>query len=486
MATLSLQGSLFNLAASSITLASGFVRLVVLARLLLPEHFGVFTLAMFFLSLTTQLQRFGLSKAFIHRRQDSESHIGTFASLRVGLTLIAVLATMALAPLLTVFYSDQTALPSVLIALALFELLHSFNHVGECILAKGMKFKRLAILNVVSSLTMTVVAPVLALWGAGVWALVAERATGVIVRLGGLWFYRPPWKFSFRLDRSLVRWYLNYGKFAFLNTNLRFFLDRFGDFWTGTFLGSTALGFYSRSFQFAQYPRRLMTDPLLNVFFSTFAGLQKDRLRLSKAFFRVCGLLVRAGFLGFGAFSVIAPEFVRLFLGEKWLPMVLTLQLMLVYMLLSPLLSACGNLLGALGHPQQNTQVRIVQAVVFLPLVMVLSRLMGINGVALAEDIMLVVGVAVFFRKVSRFVDFSLRRLLLVPTLALVLGMTAAVATLWWSSLANPWIGLMLKLSVMSSVYLAVSLALEKQEYSQALELLRHHWRPQSGATTQA
>ena len=139
-----------------------------------------------------------------------------------------------------------------------------------------------------------------------------------------------------------------------------------------------------------------------------------------------------------------------------------------------------------MGHPQQNTQVRIIQAVVFLPLVMVLSRLMGINGVALAADIMLVIGVAVFFRKVSSFVDFSLRRLLLVPTLALVLGMTAAVATLWWSSLANPWIGLVLKLSVMSIVYLAVSLALEKQEYSQALELLRHHWRPQSSATTEA
>ncbi|MFB0534344.1 MAG: oligosaccharide flippase family protein, partial [Anaerolineae bacterium] len=90
IATRSVRGSLFTVGASLITMSSGFIRSVLLARLLLPEYFGVVTLAMFFLSLTTQVQRFGLSAAFIHRKDDSPANLATFASLRVGLTTVAV------------------------------------------------------------------------------------------------------------------------------------------------------------------------------------------------------------------------------------------------------------------------------------------------------------------------------------------------------------------------------------------------------------
>src|SRR5690606_28345597 len=107
----------------------------------------------------------------------------------------------------------------------------------------------------------------------------------------------------------------------------------FDDWWVGTFLGSNPLGFYSRAYEFARYPRRAIANPVLSVFFPAFAQLQDDRERLSRAFFRPTSLMVRAGGLLSLIFVSVAPEFIRIFLGEKWIPMQLAFQLMIVYTL---------------------------------------------------------------------------------------------------------------------------------------------------------
>jgi len=440
----------------------------------------VVTLALFFLSLTTQVQRFGLNKAFIHRDEDSPANLTTFASLRVGLTAVAVVVTLIAAPILGRLYPEQPALAPVLIALALFETVRAFNGVAETVLVRELQFRRLAALDVASSLTMTVVAPAVALAGGGIWALVAEQITGGLVRAAGLWLYRRPWRPAFGLDRELTKWYFRFGSFVFANSNLSLLLDQFDDFWTGTFLGPTALGFYSRAYEFARYPRRVLSGPIVEVFFPIFARLRNDRLHLSRAFYRVCSLIVRVGFLVFGTFVLVVPEFIRIFLGERWLPMAVTFQLMLAYTLLDPLVSVCGNLLSALGHPGTNTRIQLVRAAVFIPAVITLGRLYGINGVAVAVDLMLLVGISLFFRQARHHVDFSLRRMFLVPILGLALGGAVVLRLTALVSFPHDWAALITKGVVAALVYLAVSFALERGEYTQNVQLVWNHVRTQS------
>ena len=384
IASRTIRGAALNMGSSAVTLVLGFARSVLLARLLSPEYFGVTALAMFFLSLTTQVQRFGLNRAFIHRQDDSPSNLATFASLHVGLTTIAVVVSLLAAPLLARLYPKQPSLAPVLAALAAFELLRAFNGVAQAVLTRALHFRRLAALDTASSVAMTIVAPTVAWLGGGVWALVAEQVTGVLVRTAGLWFYRRPFRLRLAVDRQLLRWYFRFGSSMFASQNLAFLLDQFDDFWTGTFLGPTALGLYSRAYDFARYPRRALSGPILRVFFPAFARLQGDRLRLSKAFYRVCSLVVRAGFLGFGVLALVVPEFISVFLGEKWLPMAITFQLMLAYTLLDPLVSTCGNLLTAVGQPRVAVRIRLTQLAVFVPAVIVLASTNGIDGVAVA------------------------------------------------------------------------------------------------------
>lgn len=198
------------------------------------------------------------------------------------------------------------------------------------------------------------------------------------------------------------------------------------------------MGFYSRAYEFAGYPRRAVANPVLSVFFPTFARLQDEPLRLSRAFFRVTSLMVRVGFWFSLVFILAAPEFIQLLLGERWLPMLMTFQLMIVYTLFDPLAMGASNLLMAVGYPNLIVRTRAVQFVLFVPAVVLLGYAAGIEGVAVAADLMVLSGAILLFFYSRRFVDYSMRALWLWPAVSLVVTGGAVLAlTPFWGELAT-------------------------------------------------
>ncbi len=432
------RGSLYSVAASGVTISLGFLRSILLARLLLPEHFGVVTLALFYIALAAQLRMLGFDPALIHRKDINETVLGTYFTLRVTTLVLSVALIAGVSPLLSRLYPTMPLLGWILIALAGIEIPKGLSTIQETWLSRNLAFRPLAITDVVASVTMTVVAPLLAWQGWGAWALVGEQASGILARFGMTWLVFRRWGPRPGWDRSIARWFWNYGRAAWRAANLAFLLDRFDDFWIGTSLGKTPLGYYSRAYEFARYPRRVLANPLVSVLGPVFARLQGDRLHLSQAYFRLMSLLVRSGFLVGGLAVLLIPEFVFYVLGAKWLPMVRTFQLMIIYVLLDPLLMATNNLLMAVGMPQAVARVRVAQLIFFVPAVVVAARWAGIEGVALAADGMLMVGFALLHHAARQHVDYSLVRLFGWPTMGAGLGALLALALVGSAGVLHP------------------------------------------------
>ncbi len=415
-------GSFYSIGASAVTLTLGFARSILLARLVLPEHFGVVALALFYIGLAAQLRGLGLDYALIHRQDADEPFMRTYFSLRLGLDLLAFGLLLALAPLLQRAYPRMVGLEIVLGVLVFTYFLANLSQVQETLIRKNLAFSQLAATDVAASVTMTVVAPFLAWRGWGVWALVAEQLSGIGVRFLLTWGPFRQWKPGLGWNRGIAHWLWEYGKPTWVAANLGYLLDRFDDFWTGTALGKEPLGLYSRAYDFAHYPRRILANPLVTVFTPVFARLQSDRRRLSQAFFRSAYIILRSGFLVGGAFGLVMPEFIRYVIGAQWQPMLWTFRLMLVYTVLDPLVMLVSNLLLTVGCPRALRNASIVQALFFIPAVIAGAWLWGINGVALAADGMLLVGAGCLYRPLRQVVDFSLPRLVLWPTLALLVA----------------------------------------------------------------
>ncbi len=478
LARRTVRGSLYSLSASGITVTLGFARSILLARLLAPEHFGTVALALFFIGLVTRLRALGLDNAFLHQQHPDESFLRTYFTGRVALDVVAFGLLLAGTPLLGRAYPHVPDLPRVLPALIGFTFLSNLSIVQEMFLRKNLAFGRLAVIDVVASLTMTFIAPYLAWRGWGVWALVAEQGSGLSARFLLSWGLFRSWSPRLGWDRAWARWLWNYGRSVWVAANLSYLLDTFDDFWVGTVLGKTPLGYYNRSYEFARYTRRVFASPLVSVFGPVFARLQDDRRRLSQAYYRTAHLILRTSFLIAGTAALVMPEFIHYVIGDKWQPMLWTFRLMLVYAVLDPLFMLTSSLFFVTGRPQVPRRAAVVRTLFFIPAVIVAAATWGILGVALAADLMLVIGFWAMYRPLKATVDFSTSRLVVWPLLAFAvafgvgLGVEQASAVTSWTLAA-------LKSALFMGLFTLLLLARERDNYAKGWAFLWHLWRRQ-------
>ena len=459
-----MKGSAYSIASSAVTIGLGIFRAIVMARWIAPEAFGVTALALFYLELASQIGTIGLNSAFIHRKEVDEKVRATYFSMNLVLTVGSLVILALFTPLIVRFNPNFPQLGAVIFALMGIELIKMFNETQNTILSKDLAFGRLALVDALSAVVMTIVGPVVAYMGGGVWAILAERFSGNFTRSVTIWVIYKPWRPRWGWDWPLVRWFWDFGIKVWWMTNLTFLIDRFDDFWTGTALGADPLGFYSKAYEFARYPRRVVSGPILDVFFPTFAHLQDDRLRLSRAFFRATSLIVRAGCLFSLVFILTAPEFIRIFLKDTWLPMQTTFQLMIIYTLLDPISLAAQRLLTATGYPNLVLNTRILQTVLFIPSVILFAAWWGIEGVALAADVMVLIGTVWIFRHTFQVVDYSLRQLWFWPLVALTItGGAIWALNPFWAGLSL-WAAMIAKIVLIPLLFGGILLLTEREQ----------------------
>jgi lipopolysaccharide exporter len=175
--------------------------------------------------------------------------------------------------------------------------------------------------------------------------------------------------------------------------------------------------------------------------------------------------------------ALVAPEFIHLVIGDKWLPMLQAFRLMLVFTMLDPIKVTVADLFVAVGRPELVVRARLVQLAVLIAGLFLLGPLLGISGVALAVNLMLIIGIAMLLWQARTYVDISLVRLFAVPGLALALGLALSYAAVELSGLVGPswWTGV-IKALTFSVVYGLVSLALERQQVTEALSIVSSYF----------
>jgi O-antigen/teichoic acid export membrane protein len=288
-----------------------------------------------------------------------------------------------------------------------------------------------------------------------------------------LYIWRPVWRPSLLWSSERVRYFLSFGSRNMVAGFLQKAIDEVDDLWTGSFLGDMQLGFYSRAYTFATYPRRVLASPVVSVATGTYAELKGNRKRLSRAFFQINSLLIRTGFLFGGLLTLVAPEFIRLVIDPKWLPMVTTFRLMLVFTLLSPISATVGNLFVAVGRPEILMRTRLYQLAILILGLFTFGNMWGIEGVALAVDVMLLAGILFMFYRAVDYVDIDLKNLFLVPVIAITVAILITLLGLRkMSFLTTDWYTGAAKLILFSLVYIGIILAFEYRQIRELYQMV--------------
>ena len=437
-----------------------FARSILLARLLPVEVFGVYGFAGSLIALTSVFANFGLDAAFMHRSEHTADE-GQAARAHFTLKLLfTALWTGALLGGALLFTTGEQQV--ALVALTLTGAANHLTQTPKLILMRRIVHRRLAVLNIANALLTTAVSVGLAAASVTLWALLATDLVSLALSVFAMYLWKPVWRPALAWRPAAARYFVRFGAKNMFSALLQQALNEIDDLWTGGFLGQAQLGFYSRAYTFATYPRQVLGAPVTSVIAGAYAALKDDRRRLSMTFFRANALLVRVNFLFAGLLILIAPEFIRLALGAKWLPMLETFRLMLIFTLLDPLAQTIGYIFVMQGAPEKLARYQLVQLGVLVAGLFTLGSWLGIQGVALAMDAMLLTGITLMLLNARAYVDFSAWRLFSAPVFALGVGLLAGQAALTLPGLpANDWATAFAKALVFSLVYSALLAAFE-------------------------
>ena len=466
----------WGVAANLTSIGILFMRAVMLARLIPVATFGVYAGASAIVTVTAVIASFGLGGALLHRSPYTEDE-GAAAAQHFTLRLIATGVWVALITGFAMIWTNGQN-QAALVALTVLTGVNQLTETPRVLLMRRVVQRRLALTQVTEAALTTVVAVTLASQGFGLAAILACDLIVALIGVLGLYVWRPVWRPTLSWSPPAVRYFLHMGSRSVLADLQGQLLDRLDDLYTRIFLGTAALGYYSRAYTFASYPRRVLAAPVNVVSSGAYAELTDDRRRLSMAFFRSNALLVRSGFFLAGLMALTAPEFVRLVLGDKWLPMLSVFRLMLVFTLLDPIRGAVAGLFVAVGKPELLVRTRTLQLLVLMLGLAILGPTWGVTGVALAVNAMLIVGIVTMLVQSRSYVDFSPLRLFVAPAVALFVAIMAARLTLGVPGvLGADWRTAAVKTLVFGVVYGVVLLALEYQSARKMGRSATRYWR---------
>jgi len=472
----------WNAFASPVRIGVQLVRAVVLARLLGPQVFGLYAMASTIVRLTALVTGFGTAAAFINRTpetSDEQRAAAAHFTLKLGLTVVwlAAILTYARAGIGQIF-DEYPGLPFALAALALITAATQTLITPRMILQRRVAYGRLALDDTLGTVLGTAAALAAAIHFRDVRALLAADLGVLTASALVLYGWRPVWRPRLAWPSDIIRYYLRFGSRNFPAVVLSNLLDRLDDLWTGVYLGGEAMGFYNRAYRFATLPRAVLASPAEDVSRSTYAELKGDRLRLSKAFFRVNAALVRTGFAAAGLLIAVAPEFIRLVLGREWLPMLDAFRFLALFALLEPIKLTVAGLFVAVGEPGKVLRSRLLQLAVMVAGLYTLGGRFSLAGVGMAVNLMLLAGLVSLLWQARAHVDFSLRGLFLTPTAALVAGLAGARAAVEVPGiLGSDWRTGALKVAAFGVLYTGCLLAFERERLLAAVRMTLHHFR---------
>ena len=475
-----LKGTFFVAANSYVSLFIAFVTGVALARLLDPADFGIYRIALFFADLAGRIKEFGLDKALVHKQDDLRDGFRTHFTLQAVLAFLGLVISILISPIIIKYYPPVVV--TFVIMISLFYLFQSLSSTQRIFLEKSLQFKYTALVDILSLVLSSVISVVMAYKGFGALSLVMGYGLNFLFSFVLLWLLRP-WKISlseaFLFNKNQISWFIKFGSFLFLGGLTTFVLYKYNDFVLGTFLSATALGFYTRAFNYAQLPTSLITSVVSKVALPTYSLVQGDPAKLSSAFSLVLGSIVRISFPFSLLLFLTADEFTLFLLGPKWLPMVPILRILLVYGVLRSIFDDLGEFFTAIGKPRIVSFYLMIQALISLVLSPLLTHLYGSAGAALSLTIVLALGVFIAYFLMRRLIGLSIVKSFLPTLLVCFLTLQGFNLTLayWDSGLFNTLSVLVWKSLVFSFYYLIFMLVIDGRAFLRDLRFMLGHLR---------
>jgi lipopolysaccharide exporter len=406
-----------------------FVRLLILAKLLAPDAFGLLAIAVIAVGVFMRLSDLGMIQALVQRRDATLQQYDAAWTVGVVRAALAALLLSLAAPLIARMFDEPRA-TGIIQVLALRPLIEAAGSIGVARLTRELKFRELALMQIPGAIVDLVVAvataPVL-----GVWALVLGALSGAACTLAMSYVLAP------HRPRPTFRWdaiapLLNYGRWVLLTGIVGLAGTLATQLALSRMLGAAALGLYFLAGKLAFLPIEAASAVIGAVAFPMFAGLRDDPSGTARAFATLLTGLLLLLFPIYALVIVLAPQLEQA-LGANWAGTAPIMQIMAIAGVTAVFGEIVVPLLMGRGRADQAFVLEIVQTGVLLVVLLPCLKLLAVPGAALAwllgNAASMVLAVVWAHRMLPGALASSQGRLVAAPLIAVVMAGMASVAS---------------------------------------------------------
>lgn len=331
----------------------GLISTLILARILLPEDYGLVAMGTAIVGALEAIQAFGFEWAIIQRGTRDRRFLDTAWTLNVIFGVLTAALLCAAAPLAAAFFSEPR-ISNVLFVLALTSAISRSRNIGIVLFEQTMQFRPIFAISITRKLIAFGTMLVLAFTFENYWALlgglVADAVTDVAMTY---WMhkYRP------RLSLAASRELFGFSTWLMLNNLLFFVSHRGSEFVIGNRAGAAALGTYNVAYELANLPTTELVQPIMRAAFPGYAQLNKDLTKLAPLFLKVFGMVALFIIPIAIGLACISRPFVDVLLGANWVGVAGLIPPLALFGGVRALQGTTGSIYIALGKPHLQTML---------------------------------------------------------------------------------------------------------------------------------
>ena len=333
----------------------------ILAPILGPKPYGLFAIVMVFIGFCEFVTVEAAAEALIGMEPLEPDHLRTATTLNVGVSIAAGVAVFLLAPVFGQVFDDAELAP-LFQGLAVLPAISALRAAPTAILKRRMDFRPLAVRSIVSLAVGGVAGVVLALTGAGAWALVGQILLQRVVEVVIMWSSAGSsagvgWSNRHFLDLR------GYAANVFLSRSMMFLGGQLPRIIIGYGLGPVALGIFTLASRFPETLAQVVLAPrviVARVELRQFRAGDEGLVRASRRMMRDIALIACP--MSLGAAATI-PVLFSVWLDARWQAGILASQLMLLTIPPLVVFYASTSILLALNFPADEAKTSAAQSV---------------------------------------------------------------------------------------------------------------------------
>jgi len=377
--------------------------LLILARLISVEDFGVIGMSAVFVLFFNTILNIGFDSSIVYSKSFKESHLFSLLVINILIGIVVYILGFLVAPFLSDFYKNGE-IQIIFRALVLSVLFASLGVVSKGYLQKELKFKTIAIVDILSITISGIIAVSLAFKNYGYWSLILQQLIMVgLTSLGYLLITSKNIFAQFSFSFNIVKEHLNFGYNVFIFNVINFIAQQLDVLVIGKLLGESQVGIYVLAFNIILKPISIVVQVFNKTIFPILTRLTENKISekytdyTSAFFFFIAPLIL---FL-----VAISQFFIPILLTDKW-DGILFLIVVFAYQAIRTLIASPSGLLFLVkGKPNMQWKYSMFISIPLRFLGILIGYLISKSALGIAIGINIFATIEMF---IGFFITFKL------------------------------------------------------------------------------